>query len=91
MRRIPLMALALAACTLPALASGPVPRTITGCVQNGHMTSDDGYHITVLNQNNTPMALAGFNGKRIRAKGSLLPSDRFYPEEKWKVLGPCRR
>jgi len=75
----------------PAPASGPVPRTITGCVKNGVLTSDDGYHITVLSRNNAPMALARFNGKRIRAAGNLLPSDRFYPNQPWQVVGPCRK
>ena len=37
------------------------------------------------------MALARFNGKRIRAAGNLLPSDRFYPNQPWQVVGPCRK
>jgi len=73
-----------------AQASGPVPRTLTGCVNAGALTSSDGYSITVLNNANQRMDLSAYNGKRITVSGNLLPSDRFYPKTPIRVLGPCR-
>lgn len=83
-------AAALIATTGLALASGPVSRTMVGCIRNGEMTSQDGYHITVLTRSNQRMDLTPYNGKRIQVSGNLLPSDRFYPNTPFRVLGPCR-
>lgn len=85
-------AMAMAALAAPpAQASRPVPRTITGCVTNGVLTSDDGYRISPMQKNHQPMPLAAYNGKRISAAGELLPGDHFYPNQAWKVLGPCKK
>ena len=63
-------AIAMAALAAPpAQASRPVPRTITGCVTNGVLTSDDGYRISPMQKNHQPMPLAAYNGKRISAAG----------------------
>jgi len=81
----------------PASASGPVPRTLEGCVINGTFFSVDkgaktetgqrdiAYHIRVKNLNLSP-----YEGKKIRLQGNLLPGDRFNPDPRsLKVLGPC--
>lgn len=80
----------LIAITGLALASGPVPRTMTGCIMNGEMTSQDGYAITVLDRANRRINLMPYNGRRIAASGNLLPGDRFYPDTPFRILGPCR-
>lgn len=87
---LPLSAAALLLGLGAALASGPVPRTMTGCVANGAFTSQDGYRIAVMGSNNRPANLAGYNGKRISVSGDLLPGDHFYPKSAIRVLGPCR-
>lgn len=85
------VAIAAALAVAPAQASRPVPRTITGCVTNGVLTSDDGYRISPMGKDHKPMPLAAYNGKRISAAGELLPGDHFYPNQAWKVLGPCKK
>jgi len=84
----PAAALAMMAAT--AEASRAVPRTLTGCVENGVFTTKDGYDITVLGQDNQRVDLNGYNGMRIRVSGSLLPGDRFYPKSRIERIGSCR-
>lgn len=68
-----------------AVASRPVPRTITGCVTSGSLHSSDGYEIRVRNLN-----LAPYEGKRIQLRGNLLPGDNFHADtDGLKVLGNC--
>lgn len=82
-----------------ASASRPVKVTFTGCVFNGVLISekiDFGDHavegtlhkIRCLGQDNKPIDMGRFEGKRITIGGLLLPGDRFYAEEaSIKVLG----
>ena len=78
-------------------ASRPVSKNLTGCVirgtfysvQEGFSGDPKGslvvYRITVRDMN-----LAPYEGKKIQLKGSLLPGDRFTPEQgSLRVLGPC--
>lgn len=83
----------------PAAASGPVQRTLTGCVLGGILyTIHEGppaagrsrpvvYRITVQE-----MDLGPYEGENIRLHGHLLPGDRFIPDaSSLRVLGPCDR
>lgn len=71
-------------------ASRPVPRTIEGCVTQGVFTSDDGYVIRVRQDGFEAFDLAPFEGRRIRARGMLLPGDLFHLRGRPRDLGPCR-
>jgi len=73
-----------------AEASRPVPRTITGCVSGGELTSDDGYAIRVMGAGFEDYDLARFEGRRIRIRGMLSPGDRFAIEGRPQNIGPCR-
>ncbi|ABK18651.1 hypothetical protein [Syntrophobacter fumaroxidans] len=82
----------------PAWASGPVPRTLTGCVIGGtlysiHRGSADPAgkkQVTVYRINVQKLNLAPYEGKKIRVRGELLPRDRFYADpSSVRVLGPC--
>jgi len=73
-----------------AEASRPVPRTITGCVSGGELTSDDGYAIRVMGAGFEDYDLHRFEGRRIRIRGMLSPGDRFAIKGRPQNLGPCR-
>ena len=73
-----------------AEASRPVPRTITGCVSGGELTSDDGYVIRVMGAGFEDYDLARFEGRRVRIRGMLSPGDRFAIEGRPQNIGPCR-
>ena len=92
MTRRPFRALlALAASAAPAAASGPVPRTATGCVREGVFVTDDGYPYRVMRSAGRPMSLRAYEGMRIRMSGNLLPGDVFYPSGPPQNLGRCPR
>ncbi len=89
-----ILAMCCLAAPLPAPASKPVLKTLTGCVINGTLyTVYPGkpkytvYRIKVKDLNLSP-----YEGKKIIVSGNLLPGDTFYPKpETLKVLGPCDR
>lgn len=94
MRRVLALLLAsavLAGAFVPAEASRPVRRTISGCVVDGTLVSDDGYRIRVTDsRTRRRVDLARFEGRRIRYTGSLLPGDVYFVQGRPAVLGPCR-
>ena len=91
-RRIFLASMLAVAATLPARASGPVRKTVSGCVRGGIFTSDDGYEFKVrVSSTHAPMNLRPFEGQRVRMTGDLLPGDVFYPGRAPQPLGPCKR
>ena len=75
----------------PALASRPVPRTITGCVSGGVLTSDNGYVIRARGPGFREYDLSRFEGRRIVVRGMLSPGDLFAVKSRPRDLGPCRR
>ena len=79
------------ACGAPALASRPVPRTITGCVSGGVFTSDQGYVIRARGPGFAEYDLSRFEGRRIVVRGMLSPGDLFAVKSRPRDLGPCRR
>lgn len=71
----------LTALVVTLLSSGPVARTLSGCVVDGRffsISSKDGpaYSISMSRP------LGDFEGKAIRVTGNLYPGDRFEPHEK---------
>ncbi|MCB1537181.1 MAG: hypothetical protein KDJ44_21360 [Rhodoblastus sp.] len=78
------------ACGAPALASRPVPRTITGCVNGGVFTSDDGYVIRARGPGFREYDLSRFEGRRIVVRGMLSPGDLFAVKGAPRDRGPCR-
>lgn len=86
-----LIAAGVLMCAAPALASRPVPRTITGCVSGGTFTSDDGYVIRAKGANFEDYDLGRFEGRRISVRGMLSPGDLFAVKGRPRDLGPCHR
>jgi hypothetical protein len=85
-----------------ALASRPVPVTITGCIEAGRLLSDQTdfgshvqpgrYSIQPLTQEMQPADLQAWEGHRVSIRGSLLPGDSFIIQrESIKRLGRCDR
>ena len=85
------IAAGVVACWSPALASRPVPRTITGCVSGGVFASDDGYVIRARGPGFREYDLSRFEGRRIVVRGMLSPGDLFAVKSRPRDLGPCRR
>ncbi len=69
----------------------PVPRTIAGCVEGNVFTSDDGYVIRPRQNGTEDYDLSRFEGRRIKARGMLLPGDLFHLKGRPRDLGPCRK
>jgi len=78
-------------------ASGPVPRTLTGCVSGGvfysihEEASPAGPSSPVVYRiNMQDLDLRPCEGKKIRIQGYLLPGDRFIAEKSsLQELGAC--
>lgn len=73
----------------PALASKPVPRTVSGCVVNGIFVSTDGYHIRPMDANFREVDLLPFEGLRVTISGDLLPGDALIVKTPPRASGPC--
>lgn len=89
--RVALIAAGALAGGAQALASMPVPRTITGCVIGGVFTSDNGYVIRARGPGFAEYDLSRFEGRRIVVRGMLSPGDLFAVKRAPRDLGPCRR
>lgn len=83
---------AVAAMALPAFASDPVPREITGCV-NGATLKADGYvySVRVVAAGRwRDVDLTAFEGMTIRVGGALLPGDVLHMQRLEIVAPECR-
>lgn len=90
LRLIALLSVAGGLAATAAQASLPVKRTMTGCVVDGTLISEDGYRIDVRDRDtNQSLDLSRFDDQQVRVSGSLLPGDRFYPNGPIRVLGRC--
>ena len=95
-----ILAMCCLAAPLPAPASKPVLKTLTGCVINGTLFSVQKWKSNTPGQAKIavyPIRMekvnpAPYEGKKIQVQGYLHPGDRFTPNVKTiKVLGPCDR
>jgi hypothetical protein len=73
----------------PAMASNPVPRTITGCVFNGRFISSDGYDIRPRYADGRQVDLRPFEGHGLTIDGALLPGDVLIVSKLPRDSGPC--
>ena len=84
-------ALAIASAgTAPALASEPVPKTITGCVSSGKFKSTDGYNIRPTDANGKAVDLLPYEGHMMTIGGNLLPGDILIVNTVTRDDGPCK-
>ena len=58
-----------------ALSSRPVKKTVTACVVNGELTSGPYTYRVRRDVGSVEVDLTPYEGKRIRVRGYLLPSD----------------
>lgn len=76
----------------PVEGSQPVQKVIVGCVVNGALISDDGYHIRVRDSaTRKELRLDRYEGMRVRIRGQLLPGDNYFIEAAPRVLGRCTK
>lgn len=73
----------------PAMASKPVPRTITGCVFSGTFVSSDGYDIHPRYADGREVDLGPFEGHQVTISGDLLPGDAFIVKKPLRDSGRC--
>ena len=77
----------------PALASGPVRHTATGCVRNGAFSTRRGtttYTYKVRTDAfDKVYDLRPYEGRRVMITGNLLPGDYFFPTAPIQILGIC--
>lgn len=90
-----IVAAALAGALLTAggvRASRPVHKVMTGCVSSGVFTNANGYTIRMRwhrAAGDGNVDLTPYEGREIRANGTLLPGDRFDIRTAPEILGPC--
>jgi hypothetical protein len=75
-----------------AIASRPVPKTVTACVVKGELTRGP-YTYSVRKDTGEALAkvdLAPYEGKRIRVKGYLLPGDILVSKSIEVLEGACK-
>jgi len=78
--------------TNPVEGSQPVRKVIVGCVVNGALISNDGYHIRVRDSaTRGEIRLDRYEGMRVRIRGQLLPGDNYFIEDAPRVLGRCTK
>jgi len=73
----------------PAMASNPVPRTITGCAFNGRFISSGGYDIRPRYADGRQVDLRPFDGHGLTIDGALLPGDVLIVSKLPRDSGPC--
>lgn len=74
---------------ISALASRPVKKTVSACVQGGELIAD-GYTYRVRSSAaSADTDLAPYEGRRIRVKGYLLPGDVLIGDTIEVVPGAC--
>lgn len=74
-----------------ALASRPVPKTVTGCVVKGELIREP-YTYSVRRESVGGLVvvdLAPYEGRRIRVKGYLLPGDILVSKSIDTLPGAC--
>ncbi len=74
-----------------ALASRPVPKTVTGCVVKGELFQEP-YTYSVRREGADGLVdvdLAPYEGRRIRVKGNLLPGDILVSKSIETLPGAC--
>lgn len=80
------------ALAVPAFASDPVPREVTGCV-NGATLKADGYIYSVrvvVAGRWRDVDLTAFEGMTIRVGGALLPGDVLHMQRLEIIAPDCR-
>ena len=75
----------------PALASQPVPRTLTGCVVGGSFVTSDGYVINPRYPDGRRVDLAAFEGRKVTIRGDLLPGDLLIVKRPPRDRGRCNQ